>query len=75
MRLTEPQKRIMRMMSRRWNAVAWPGGGVKINGFPYGRRASLMALEKEGLVRLSEKLRGVEFWKATEKGLAWRETI
>ena len=66
-KLTESQIAVMKWLNKGWKAYVAHGTRVEVNGHPVCTTATMLALEKLGLV---EKL-GVAAWEATEAGKQW----
>jgi len=67
--LTEAQKRVMRLMSKKWPAETGHGATVFINGNKVCNIDTMTALVRHGLVERDTRWS----WKATELGLGWNE--
>jgi hypothetical protein len=66
-KLSKSQSAVMKWMNKGWKAYLAGGTRVEINGHPVCTTATMLSLEKLGMV---EKL-GVAAWEATEAGKQW----
>jgi hypothetical protein len=66
-KLTQSQVAVMNWLNKGWKAYVARGTRVEVNGHPVCTTATMLSLEKLGLV---EKL-GVAAWEATEAGKQW----
>lgn len=67
--LTEPQKRVMRWMSKRWSAEIVQSNSIHINGKRVCNIDTMTVLVRRGLIAKDSQWT----WKATAAGLAWTE--
>lgn len=67
--LSEPQKRVMRWMSKRWSAEMAHTNAIHINGKRVCNIDTMTVLMKRGLIVKDTQWT----WKATDAGLAWVE--
>jgi hypothetical protein len=70
-KLTDSQVAVMKWLNKGWKAYVARGTRVEVNGHPVCTTATMLSLEKLGLV---EKL-GVAAWEASEAGKQWLPPI